>query len=140
MNAPSTPHQPSQPVTIAALVLLAGCLVSSGRLLWDAPRPGHLKDPAEVAQRSDQRFAALKVALPARGVVGYIGESSALARGDYYLAEYALAPLVVDDSTNHRIVIGNFPSLGSVPFAAKNLQLVKDFGNGVLLLTNKDAS
>ena len=117
MNAPSTPHPPSQPVTIAALVLLAGCLV-----------------------RSDQRFAALKVALPSRGVVGYIGESSALARGDYYLAEYALAPLVVDDSTNHRIVIGNFPSLGSVPFAAKNLQLVKDFGNGVLLLTNKDAS
>ena len=140
MNPSATPDPPSQPVTIVALVLLAGCLLSSGRLLWDALRPGHPKDPAEVAQRSDQRFAALKAVLPARGVVGYIGESSALARGDYYLAEYALSPLVVDDSTNHRLVIGNFPSSGSVPSSVKNLQLVKDFGNGVLLLANKDAS
>ncbi len=33
----------------------------------------------------------------------------AAALGDYYLAQYALAPLVVDHSTNHALVVGNFP-------------------------------
>jgi hypothetical protein len=132
-------EQASQRATIAALLFTLCCLMSSGRLLWDAPRPGHLKDPADVAKGSDQRFAALKAALPSRGVVGYIGQSGALARGDYYLAEYALAPLVVDDSTKHRIVVGNFPSTAPAHDWAENLQLVNDYGDGVLLFANKDA-
>jgi hypothetical protein len=139
MPEPST-DQPPRRRTIAGLVFVVCCLLSSGRLLWDGPRPGDLKDPAEVAKRSDQRFAALKASLPTRGVVGYIGDPGALARGDYYLAEYALAPLVVDDSTNHRLVVGNFPSSAAARSGPENLELVKDFGDGVLLFTNKDAS
>lgn len=109
-------------------------------MVWDASRPSHRKDPTEVAKRSDQRFAALRAALPQQGVVGYIGEPGALARGDYYLAEYALAPLVVDDSVNHRLVVGNFPSSAAPRAGIEHLHLVKDFGDGVLLFTHKDSS
>jgi hypothetical protein len=113
------------------IVLLIGCMVSTARILTEAPAP----HPDNIAQRSDQRFAALLSALPAQGIVGYIGEPGNLA--DYYLAQYALAPLVVDRSPDHPLVVGNFPS--SSPPLPNNLQLMKDFGNGVLLLAHKDA-
>jgi hypothetical protein len=115
-------------------------MLSSARIVWDAPRPGRLAGSAnDVERRSDQRFAALKAALPKRGVIGYVGEPGTAALADYYLAQYALAPLVVDHSPNHPIVIGNFPSSPAWP-PSENLQLVKDFGNGVLLLANKGAN
>ena len=68
--------------------------------------------------------------------MGYIGDSS--DPSDYYLAQYALAPLVVDHSPNHPLVVGNFTSSPPVP-APDRLQLVKDFGSGVLLFATKDA-
>jgi hypothetical protein len=116
---------------LAALVFILCCLLSTARILKEAPAPR----PDSVAQRSDQRFAALKTALPAQGVVGYIGDSSTPA--DYYLTQYALVPLIVDRSPNHVLVVGNF--LNSPPAAPSPLQLIKDFGDGVVLFANKDA-
>jgi hypothetical protein len=122
--------------TIAISIFLCCCLLSSGRLIIDAAR---VKDsPDTVARRSDQRYSALKSALPGRGVIGYIGEPGTSALADYYLAQYALAPLVVDQSPNHAQVMGNFPSAQPAP-APPNLRLVQDFGNGVLLFTAQDA-
>ena len=143
MQVPSAPdqhsaNQRSRRLTIVALIFVVCSMLSSARIFWDARTPTHVKDSAiDIAQRSDERFAAIKSSLPQRGVIGYIGEPGALARGDYYLAEYALAPLVVDDSPNHLLVVANFPN--STLSASKNLQLVKDFGNGVALFVNKDA-
>jgi hypothetical protein len=132
-------HQLSKPLaprfTTATLIFVLCCLVSTVRVLRDAPRPGHFS-PDDVAKRSDQRFAALKTAMPLRGVVGYIGDSADPV-ADYYLAQYALAPLVVDHSPNHPLVIGNFAA--AQPSSSGHLQLVTDFGNGVLLFANKDA-
>ena len=122
--------------TIAALAFAGCCLLSSVRLARDTPRPGDLRDSLEIAERSDERFAALRAALPDHGVVGYVGEPGAAAVGNYYLTQYALAPLVVDHSANHPLVIGNFPA--SPPPASQNLRLVKDFGDGVLLFANQD--
>ena len=123
--------------TAAAAILVFGSLLSSGRMLFNTPRPGHFEQDS-IASRSDQRFAVLKTRLPAEGVVGYVGESSDSATPDYYLTQYALAPLIVDNSTDHAIVIGNFPS-SQASRIPRNLQLVDDLGNGVLLLANKDA-
>jgi hypothetical protein len=129
--------------TIAELIFIVCSLLSSGRILWDARSSDAARGSSiNVAQRSDQRFASAKAMLPSRGVIGYIGEPGALARGDYYLAEYALAPLVVDDSANHPMVLANFPDSPLQTFS--NLRLMKDFGNGValyanVLYTNKDA-
>jgi hypothetical protein len=128
---PSPGHFSSK-TTIAVLIFVLGCLVSSARLVVEAPQ-GHIPD--EVARRSDLRFAQIKAALPARGVVGYIG-APADSIDCYYLAQYALAPLVVDRSPNHPLIVGNFPSSPSqVP---ANLEVLRDFGGGVLLLANKD--
>jgi hypothetical protein len=133
-------HQLSKPlsprVTIATLIFVLGCLLSTVRILRDAPIPGHVHTD-DVAKNSDQRFAALKAALPSHGVVGYVGESGNPI-ADYYLAQYALAPLVIDRSPNHPLVIGNFPA-SPPPSPSDHLQLLTDFGNGVLLFANKDA-
>lgn len=119
--------------TLTALIFVFCCLLSSGRLLWNANKEG---DPNRVAARSDQRFAALKAALPEHGVVGYIGNPGQ-SPGEYYLAQYALAPLVVDYSPDHPLVVGNFSKTStSIP---SNLELVHDFGNGVQLLANEGA-
>ena len=125
------PGNSSSKTTIAVLIFALGCLMSSARLVLEAPR-GHISD--DVALRSDLRFAEIKEALPARGVVGYFGSP-----GDsidyYYLAQYALAPLVVDRSLNHPLIVGNFPS--SPPQLPANVEVLRDFGGGVLLLANK---
>lgn len=131
----SSPNFPSR-ITIALSLFILCSLLSTLRELKDAPTPRGLH-PDPIAKRSDQRFAILKPALPQQGVVGYIGESGDLA--DYYLTQYALAPLVVDHSPNHALVVANFPtSPPSIP-SPDHLQLLKDFGNGVLLFANKDA-
>jgi hypothetical protein len=120
---------------VALLIFIFGCLLSTVRVLKEAPRPSQPSTDG-VAHRSDLRFAAMKAALPTRGVVGYVGESGDPV-ADYYLAQYALAPLVIDRSPNHPLVVGNFP--GSSPGTPDHLQLQADFGNGVLLFANQDA-
>lgn len=117
------------------LIFVAGCLLSSARLIHEAPSGQSRAD--DLVVRSEQRFAAAKAQLPGRGVIGYLGESGNEGTENYYLAQYALAPLVVDRSANHRFVIGNFE--GAPHEIPENLQLIRDFGNGVLLFANKDA-
>jgi hypothetical protein len=123
--------QSASRTTAAIVIFTLCCLISSAKLILNATTPA----VDDVAQRSDQRFAALKAALPARGAVGYVGESGNTGTADYYLAQYALAPLVIENSADHTLIIGNFPTAKPVSFPS-NLQLVTDFGNGVLLLRN----
>lgn len=124
-------------MTIATATFILCCLLSTARVVIDAPSPTHLR-PDDIAQRSDQRFSALKAVLPQQGIVGYIGDSS--SQDDYYLAQYALVPLVVDHSPNHPLVIGNISTpLPPQSLPSARLQLLKDFGHGVLLYTNRDA-
>jgi hypothetical protein len=104
-------------------------------MLVQSPRTA--EDAAENQRRSGRRFAALREALPQRGVIGYIGQSQDSV-GYYYLAQYALAPLVLDFSQNHPLVVGNFPTAPPQNLPV-NLKLLRDFGNGVLLLANEDA-
>jgi hypothetical protein len=126
-------------MTIANSIFILCLLLSTVRIVTDAPNPTRLHTDI-IAKRSDQRFAALKAALPSRGVVGYVGATGDAAAGDYYLAQYALVPLVVDYSPNHPLVIGNFPVAPPPPGPpSEHLQLVKDFGDGVLLFANRDA-
>ena len=121
---------------IAPLIFLFGCLLSSVRIVVDAPTPRELRAfHSEIASQSDERFAALKTMLPESGIVGYVGETGPAADGSYYLTQYALAPLVVDRSPNHALVVGNFATSQVSQSAVDNLRLVKDFGNGVLLFT-----
>lgn len=129
----------SQRRITVAMIFIFCSLLSSGRIFWNAHSPQELKKSSiDIAQHSDQRFAVVKTALPQQGVIGYMGGTGPLARGDYYLAEYALAPLVVDDSLNHPLVLANFPD-SPLP-APPRLQLVKNYGDGVAVFANKDAN
>jgi hypothetical protein len=137
MHLPQRTDSDSPRKKCAILLFILCCLLSTIRILRDAPNPAHLSQD-DISKRSDQRFAAVKTRLPATGVVGYIGESDNSSTPDYYLTQYALAPLVVDRSTHHAIVIGNFP-LSRPSDLAPNLRLVEDFGSGILLLAGEDA-
>ena len=119
----------------ALCIFVVGCLLSSGRMLVHSSRSSD--DAAENERRSGVRFVALREALPKRGVIGYVGQSQDSV-GHYYLTQYALAPLVVDFSANHSLLIGNFPNTPPQNLPA-NLKVLRDFGNGVLLLANEDA-
>lgn len=134
-NAPGGTLSRNQLVALGLFIFC--CLLSTARILREAPKPWQLQ-PDDIAQRSDQRFAAVKQLLPSRGVVGYIAEPGDSSLPDYYLAQYALTPLVVDRSIQHKIVLGNFPSL-QIPTSMPGLRKIRDFGNGVVLLTNEDA-
>jgi hypothetical protein len=136
MPVSSRPDGPSVRTRACIVLFVLCCLLSTIRVARDAPYPRHTS--VDVSIRSDQRFSALKARLPAHGVIGYIGEMGASATPDYYLTQYALAPLVVDASPHHAIVIGNFPS-SQPSHIPQDLQVVADFGNGVMLFANKDA-
>jgi len=121
---------------LVLLVFVFCCLLSSARLVVEAPVPGH-SIPDEIAQRSDLRFARLKAVLPSRGVIGYVGDAGESGIAPYYLAQYALAPLVLDHSPHHSFVVGNFSSSATAT-TFENLRLLKDFGGGVLLFAGED--
>ena len=121
---------------LVLLIVIFCCLLSSARLVFEAPILGH-STPDDVAQRSDLRFAQLKATLPQRGVIGYVGEAGESGVPAYYLAQYALAPLVLDRSPIHPLVVGNFPSSPPAASVGK-LRLVEDFGDGVLLFAGED--
>jgi hypothetical protein len=132
-------HQWRIAITLALTLMLS--LLSSVRAVIEALPSSQLKTlTGAVAERSDLRFAELRRALPEHGVVGYVGEASGSEVKDYYLTQYALVPLVVERSQDHPLVIGNFPSsrLASPPATTEGLVLVRDFGDGVLLLAKKD--
>jgi hypothetical protein len=137
MDSPEPNNHSPRRNSAAILLVVFCCLLSSARMIVKSPRISQLR-PDDIGQRSDQRFAALKTALPAHGVIGYIGESGAAGLADYYLAQYALAPRILERSTDHALVVGNFAAApAALPLS--QLQLVKDFGNGVLLFSNKEA-
>jgi len=131
------PQTVSTRATYGILLFVFCSVLSTARILVDSPSPVHII-PDDVSQRSDERFMALKSRLPEYGVVGYIGDSGPSAIPDYYLAEYALAPLVLDRSPDHQLVLGNYPS-SMPPEIPPTLRLIQDFGNGVLLFATKDA-
>jgi hypothetical protein len=93
-------------------------------------------------QDRDRHFAKLKEMLPRSGLVGYVSdpapEANQEAMNDFYLAEYALCPLIVVRDATLPFVIaeckktsnGNcFINPGSVP--------LKEFGNGLILYHQK---
>ena len=100
------------------------------------------REQVGTAIRKDQlvtesRFRKLREALPVNGHVGFITDEvgdGLVAR--YYLTQYALAPIVVEEGTSRDLVIGNFRKFDPhlVPVT---LLLVADFGDGLLLFRRK---
>jgi len=97
----------------------------------------------DVVTLSDLRFFALRPLLPQHGTVGYLTDRNmqGLEMLDEWLAvKYALAPLFVEKGPTAGIVVGDIrlPTT-EVPKVLhdSNLVLLKDLGNGVLLLRRR---
>lgn len=131
-------------VRIALLLLLLYAAASTVRWLQrTAMRPA--RSGQDEITVHDRRFAVLRPVLPPHGVVGYLGhpeptgptprDSNAAALlhfRRYLLAQYALAPLVLIESTEPEFVVGNFDPGGELP-APAGLQVIRDFGDGLVL-------
>ncbi len=115
------------------LVLLMAVL-AMGTL--DGYRAVLQKQPAVVID--EQRFAELRTLLPARGVVGYLSDTSGNQESvrRYYLTQYSLAPVVVAPDANRELVVANFSSASAIIRLAdaQGLTVEKNFGNGIALL------
>ena len=126
-----------------ALVLLYALASGAAWLKLAASATGR-SAPDEISTY-DRRFQAVRAALPVRGVVGYLGRtdaaggtsaereaSSLLDFKRYLLAQYALAPVVLIESTEPDFVVGNFDP-ERAPSTPLGFRVERDFGNGLVL-------
>lgn len=95
--------------------------------------------------RYEQRFAKLRPLLPRHGTVGYVtdkeGPGDLAAQEKYLIIRYILAPVLVEHSPRHSLVVGNItqPTTDLKSFLQrKNVTLLKDLGDGVLLLQGRN--
>lgn len=115
----------------AALVLLVLFALFSSRDLLRMTRHGQAGGSETVAYI--RRFDAVKKLLPSRGLICYLPDPHAegSTTKDYFLAQYALAPLVLRTSGGCDLLITNYAD-GSHHAIADYLP-VEDFGSGVAL-------
>lgn len=117
-------------LSVAALLCAYAALSFYG---GQAERNQASSDPYLIAAQ-EERFAALKRALPANTVAGYVSDVTNQP-AVLSAAQYGLAPILVVDNTGTEWVIGNFSKpLDYAEFGrARQLTLVRDFSNGVVL-------
>ena len=131
--------KPGARVVEAVGILLLLCLLSAARFVVVPDRGDLLLGRPISVSQYERRFDGLRKSLPASGVVGYLGDENSYGLPNYFLAQYALAPLIVDHSPDHALVVGNFvsSSLSSVRNRPPDLIVVQDFGDGVCLLEKR---
>jgi hypothetical protein len=105
----------------------------------------HSGDPISEYEK---RFTRLRQVLPRNGAVGFLSDDPApFLKGDYvrdgtlYLTQYALSPVVVYDTAQVPLVVGNFHSSSAPsPELWKNLRLrpIANYGNGVVLFKREE--
>jgi len=97
------------------------------------------KYPVDDLTTYEMRFVEIRKRLPQAGTVGYVGdEIGDEGTRNYYRTQYSLSPVIVDRTTGHELVIGNFRedvNATMVP-ATLGLTLLQDFGGGVMLFKN----
>ena len=125
-------------VLVFLLVLLSGLPQTASKIAeW---RRGL---PEDAVAARDRRFAELRKALPKRGTIGYIADGPLMRPlGDgkvdsiFGIAQYSFAPLIVVNSTEPEIIVGDFSSLesGARVISTEHLVVIRQFENGVCLL------
>ena len=100
--------------------------------------------PTDPITLNEMRLAELRKRLSAHGVVGYIaddfdGVDRDTAWREFATTQYSLAPVILERTTTHKLVVGNFKDPSSIPTVAahSNLLLIEDFGSGVVLFEKK---
>jgi hypothetical protein len=88
--------------------------------------------------RYEERFLQVKKMLPASGVIGYVTDSynydyDSLSR--IYVAQYALAPLIIVRSSKPSFIIGNHGEkfAGKINNPNSDISLLVTYGDGLML-------
>ena len=96
-----------------------------------------VKFEGDQISRYQARFHGVRERMPHHGIFGYFSDITERSenRAAMYLTQYALAPLVLRESTDFPMVVGNFhrgfPSQGEI--RQKGLHLFFNTGNGIVL-------
>ena len=133
---------------VGLLLLLSLTLAASLNLLYQNGKayPDFLKtDPVTIHER---RINQIKGALPGTAAVGYVTAvdnekifyyerslSNVEFLAQYILTQYTLAPVIVYNSPDYPLVVGNYIDGSPDPGFLKRKALipVRDFGDGLLL-------
>jgi hypothetical protein len=125
----------------AVIALVALALASSFWRLLDVVQ-AHSQTTEETGVNFfEGRFAELRKALPSRGTVGFVTDLAATdvsSMAEYYLMQYELAPVIVKNTTNEKLVVGDIHNAKTTPaqLAPLGLTLVHDYGKGAQLYRN----
>ena len=102
------------------------------------------KAPPDNITLHEMRLAELRKRLPARGVVGYVSDDLGVAGEDrawrrFATTQYSLAPVILERTAAHEVVVGVFddPGASTAASAGGDLLLVEEFGEGVVLFKKK---
>ena len=118
-------------VALALLIFLA--LLSSRELLR---LTSHDQAGGSEAVAYLRRFDEVKRILPARGVICYMPDPhlNPSANKNYFLAQYALAPLVLRTNRDCDLLLADFPGISpTTRLDDRDYLPVQDFGKGVAL-------
>lgn len=134
MPGPAVRSWQSLRVHVAVGLLVSLALLSGLRFLVQIAALARGAGGPDEVSLYDQRFAPVRRALPRLGTVGYLSDRPDADR-EFFMTQYALAPVVVVADTRAPLVVGNFfdPDLALGLAAERRLALLQDFGAGVAL-------
>lgn len=136
---------------LTALILAVVAMTNLVQAVRHVPPPPVAvpgRPPANVVLRQEQRFAAARRALEARGIRGLVGYVADLApplmsadhltMEDYFSAQFALAPCVLDPKADaRRWVVTNLRRKTLAEATPAGFRVAEDFGSGVALLEKR---
>lgn len=126
----------------ASTLLIVYCLYHGLYVIRGYSRDYLNPDPDPVTAFA-KRFEALEAQLSRQGYrkVGYVTDMPEVADWftEYFQLQYVLAPIIVNNSPDCRLVVANLHDTSSIEHIIRERNLmpvqVQDYGKGVLLLT-----
>ena len=129
----------------AILSVAAVSLLSVGRLFFQVADFYPKAPSPDGVTEFEGRFAVLRGMLPPKGIIGYMTDpetppTDTNAQAEYHLTQYALAPVLVVNSSQQRFVVGNFHrAVTTGALRDRGFKTLREFGNGIVLLENEKA-
>jgi hypothetical protein len=125
---------------LVRLSIIIFAIVSSGTLLWqEIYRYNHRT--LQVVGIRDFDWKSLRAVIPNGETLGFITDKTNSEKVDesLYAANYTLAPLIVENTVNRRLLLGDFRNSSSIATALRRygLRVAQDFGGGFLLLEHQ---